>query len=152
MGSEMCIRDRTYKLLSSKFQRGSAEPEEVKENAFDYGLLLLVPIFKFPGKRDNASFATSPKFFGYFDASFGYSQSNIAGTVSYIDENQGDPLPRTARLGYTLSAGIDMQYKFSPIDVLRLDWSSDAVDLLVNQDGSYQSLSLIHISEPTRPY
>ena len=38
----------------------------------------------------------------------GYSKSNIGDKITYIDAAQADPLPRTARIGTSLKAGLSL--------------------------------------------
>ncbi|MDX1439308.1 MAG: hypothetical protein R3284_05345 [Rubricoccaceae bacterium] len=72
-------------------------------------------------------------------ASVGYSQSNIGGTISYSNQGTSSPMPRTARLGWSLSAGFDMPLDDQTLRFLQGDFSVQAEHLLVREErrGSY---------------
>jgi len=69
------------------------------------------------------------------NASIGYAKKNIGDAVvdfySYIDNPL--PLPKTARLGYSVSAGLDWYYNSMWFGLFIAEYSVDAVDLLVNE-------------------
>ena len=132
----------TYKIITPRLSPvlvGAERSEsEVKENAFDFGGLLIVPVLRFFNTIDSERMTPTPKLFGFLNASIGYAKTNIGGKVTFVDIDQQDPLPRQAQLGYSLSTGFDIRYKFIRINAITIDWSVDAVDLLVNRDGSYR--------------
>jgi len=73
----------------------------------------------------------------------GYSRSNNGSEVKYNDLIPPRPLPRMARLGYSLTAGLGISVKDTPIQVFEGYWSVEANDILVEEDGnsfSYQGL------------
>lgn len=70
----------------------------------------------------------------FVNISFGYSQSNIGDEIYYVDPAQADPLPRTARLGYGISTGVDIQYEDNPLRFIGIDFTVDAEDLLLDYE------------------
>jgi hypothetical protein len=128
----------TYKIINSRpIPLPGFDTGEIKENAVDYGMLLIIPALKFLNKKDDKPYPRRTKFFGFFDVALGYAKTNIGDKVLYYDPNPA-PIPRTAQLAYTLSGGIDMEYKNVSLNAFSLDWSADAVDLLVDEQGNYQ--------------
>ena len=80
----------------------------------------------------------------YFNVSMGYSQLNVGKKIYYIDPAQSDPIPRTAKLGYTLSAGLDLKLNNSVLRAFGYDFIAEASDVLIRLDPttnttSYQS-------------
>ena len=109
----------------------------------DFGLLLNVPVIKLIDETLllplDEGLNGKPK----FDFSLGYSKSNIGDDIYYIDAAQADPLPRTDRTGYGLSAGFDLISKNLYLNMLTISFTSEAEDILVTGDGNgnweYQS-------------
>lgn len=115
---------------------------EAKLNALDWGILLNVPASKLAFEdfvyRPFENAALKP----IVNLSLGYSRSNIGNEVNYgIDS---EPLPLTARLGYTLSLGTDLLIKNHSINFITYDIIAEAEDILVSRDISgrpvYQGL------------
>jgi long-subunit fatty acid transport protein len=76
----------------------------------------------------------------------GLSVSNIGPSVTYIDEQQSDPLPTTLRLGVSFDL-VREEYN-------RLTWSTDVAKLIVSRTGSkadpfYTAVFKSNYSDPT---
>jgi len=118
---------------------------EATPSAIDYGFLLTVPVVKLINPEYNLFKYYDMNAVPYFNVSVGYARLNQGGEVYYVEPAQADPLPRTARLGYTLSAGFDVHIKNISLKVFGYDFSVDADDELINQNFnsspiySYQS-------------
>ena len=54
--------------------------------------------------------------------------------ISYVDPAQADPLPRTARLSYTISTGINIKLNGSTIKAIAYDFTVDTDDDLNESD------------------
>ncbi len=114
-------------------------------SAMDYGFLITAPIVKLIDPKYNLFSYHNMDAIPYLNVSIGYARLNQGGEVYYIDPTQADPLPRTARLGYTFSAGFDIHFNNVSIRMLGYDFSVDADDELINQNFnstpsySYQS-------------
>lgn len=140
----------TYKTINSQLvpiQVGTWPiGGEAETDAIDYGALLTAPVLKpFEKhflKESESKFSIIP----YCDVSLGYAKTNIGDKVSYLDPSQKDPIPRTAKLGYALSTGADFRMRDISIRALGIDWSVDASDRLVTDDGNYQGGLLGDIS------
>jgi len=108
---------------------GSAEG-----NASDYGFLISAPISKlfynnFVFKvKDN--WAIQPK----TNISLGYSLTNIGDEISYIDQAQSDPIPRTARLGYNINLGFDLVNDNLKFNLLDYYFITEAEDILITRE------------------
>lgn len=107
---------------------------EADANAIDFGFLINIPVIKLID--DQLSFEifdknpTKP----FFDLSMGYSQLNIGDELYYNDPLQKDPLPRTAKLGYGISTGFDIDIDDTFIRVFSIDFSVDAEDKLLEYE------------------
>ncbi len=109
-------------------------PYKATPSAIDYGVLLTVPVVKLINPKYNLFTYYDMNAVPYFNVSLGYARLNQGGEVYYIDPSQSDPLPRTARLGYTISAGFDIHLNNISIKMLEYDFSVDADDILINVD------------------
>ncbi len=127
--------------------RMTYDPNNLKEitaekSLLDYGLLLEVPISQLIMKSvqwniDEQNYL-SPK----TNFTIGYSLTNIGDEIYYIDPQQKDPLPRTARLGYNFNFGLDLTHNFSKINLLDYYFFAEADDILISNNQNefeYQS-------------
>ncbi|MCH9029857.1 MAG: hypothetical protein IH819_09650, partial [Bacteroidetes bacterium] len=103
-------------------------------STIDYGFLLNIPVIKLIDDKLSINIIDDIPIKPYFNFSTGYSQSNIGDEVYYVDPAQSDPLPRTARLGYGISLGLDFLIDESSISVIKFDFSVDAEDILIERD------------------
>jgi hypothetical protein len=116
----------TYKNITSDL--GIAEGNA---DVIDFGFLLNVPVIKLVDDSFSLNIIENIPAIPFFNISLGYSQLNIGDEISYIDEAQADPLPRTARLGYGLSTGLDLKIQDITVRILAIGFTVDAEDLLV---------------------
>ncbi len=130
----------TRSLLAAYSSNGS-KVYEADVSSMDYGLLMTVPVTKLiePGLQLNLlkEIPAVP----YLNVSMGYSQLNIGKEIYYIDPAQKDPIPRTARLGYTLSAGIDLKLNNSTLKAFEYDFIAEADDYLITRDPNTFAVS-----------
>lgn len=103
-------------------------------STIDYGFLLNIPVIKLIDDKLFFNIIDDIPIKPYFNFSTGYSQSNIGDEVYYIDPAQADPLPRTTRLGYGISLGLDFLVDKTPFSFIKFDFSVDAEDILVERD------------------
>lgn len=136
----------TYKSIFSLLAEYT--PETLAEasaevSAYDIGFLLNVPVTKLIMPEYNLNFAGTNNLKPELNFSIGYAQSNIGNEIYYIDPAQSDPLPRTAKMGYSVSAGFKEVSMKIPLEIFHLDFSAEAKDYLINRDStgtfSYQS-------------
>ena len=128
--------------------RMTSDPNNLKEitaekSLLDYGLLLEVPISQLimnsvQWNIDEQNYL-SPK----TNFTIGYSLTNIGDEIYYyIDPQQKDPLPRTARLGYNFNFGLDLTHGAKKINLLNYYFFAEADDILISNNMSgfeYQS-------------
>jgi hypothetical protein len=104
----------------------------------DIGILIYAPIVDIV----NIEYELIPKTVPIIDISFGTAYNNIGRKLTYIDEAQSDPLPRSLSMGITLEFGIKLNKTGHKLATL--SWSRESDDLLVgwNQQGSlyYQDI------------
>lgn len=108
-------------------------PAEARGTAFDFGLMITAPMTNL--FLNDLKFNLSDKSFikPKVDITLGYSVTNIGKEIYYKDPAQADPIPRTARLGYTINLGIElfgMEEKLSAIDY---SFTAEAEDILIKQ-------------------
>lgn len=110
--------------------------------AYDFGILITAPVYDlfFCNKNEINKSSLLPK----INTSLGYSVLNIGKKVSYIDVSQSDPLPLTARLGYTVELGCETYVKEEKINLLSYSFTAEAEDILIkgtnNGKSEYQNL------------
>ncbi len=117
----------------------SVSSGESKATTYDYGFLMVAPLsnfFKFP---EFGHFFIFESIRPSLNFSFGLTVQNIGDKMRYIDSRQADPLPRTVHMGYGLSAGLQSCFKDLTLQLIKIDYASEAEDLLVNRrkDGSW---------------
>jgi len=124
--------------------------EEVNLNgidgtAFDFGLMIVTPLSEmfFPNQKINLEGGSFLK--PNVDFVLGYSLLNVGKEVVYADPAQKDPLPRTARLGYSFNFSLDLHSSKSTFDLFDYSFSVEADDRLIkwSDDGSnfkYQNI------------
>ena len=124
----------SYKAIRSvlaDYSLSTAKGIEADVSTMDYGLLITVPVSKLIEPDLHFNILQSIPAMPYFNISMGYSQLNIGKEIYYIDPAQSDPLPRTARLGYTLSAGFDLKLNNSTIRAFEYDFIAEADNILI---------------------
>lgn len=100
--------------------------------ALDYGIILTLPVHEFFFKKGKS---VDP----FIDFSLGYSRANLGDEIRYNDQVPARPLPRMARLGYAVKAGINMDFRKRQMNALTAYWSVEANDLLVTeQDNGFK--------------
>lgn len=115
-------------------------------SVLDFGLLMEISSKRLLSNYSFWKFGEN-NFRPKIDFAVGYSVSNIGDEVDFGFDNQKDPLPRTARLGYSLKAGLDYKFNDSPIELFSYTFIAEASDVLVkersveNNDIKYQSIS-----------
>jgi len=128
----------TYKDITSILADLRSEPDtsniELKTNTLDFGFLLNIPVLKLIDDKLSLNIIDDIPIKPFFNFSTGYSQSNIGDEVFYIDQAQSDPLPRTAILGYGISFGLDFLIDKSPFGFIKIEFSVDAEDILIERD------------------
>jgi hypothetical protein len=107
---------------------------EAKVNALDWGILLNVPISKLAFNDYSYKPLKDAALKPIVNFSIGYSRSNIGDEANY-DNQAGGELPLTARLGYSLSPGIDILIKNHSINFITYDITAEAEDILVSRDN-----------------
>jgi hypothetical protein len=105
-------------------------------NAHDFGLLVQLPIIETFSKISKQPVKIGDNFEPFFTPTFGFSRSNIGDEISYPAAAQADPLPRVARMGLSVSAGIAYQRAAQRLPMFSFEWSSEAEDLLVRRSIS----------------
>lgn len=114
---------------------------KVDGTAVDYGFLISAPISKLfynnYGFKVKDNWAIQPK----TNISLGYSLTNIGDEISYIDQAQSDPIPRTARLGYNINLGFDLVNDNLKFNLLDYYFITEAEDILIKKEeaNSYKT-------------
>ena len=109
-------------------ERGSGE---ANVTATDIGVTVKAPLYHLLTEENS----TAP-IFPFVDLSGAYAVNNLGDKIYYVDEAQNDPLPRTARIGWTAEAGLDITYRNAKFNFFRVSVAREAEDLLVGRDTS----------------
>ncbi len=108
---------------------------EATASAYDFGGIVEWPILASLQKGQATLFGQPAQF--DITPGLNYSIRNIGDEITYIDAAQKDPLPRTALLGYNLSAKIHLP-KFDS-DLISINYSHDVHSMLIDRktDGTF---------------
>lgn len=118
-------------------------PTSTNIKAHDFGVVLYAPGEEIIARLTGKTLELRPGVRPVFGLGLGYSKSNIGSTISYIDIAQPDPLPRTARVGLSLNAGLASTRHGRPWRLVSLEHQYETEQLLVRrtdrQSVSYAS-------------
>lgn len=117
--------------MGERYLNGTLRRIEADGLAFDFGAFVHAPLVKsffynYEIQFDNNSFI-EPK----VDVSLGYSLLNVGGKVKYEYLEGDDPLPRNARIGYTINLGFDSNLSGTPLNLITYGFSAEADDILI---------------------
>ncbi len=119
------------------------KPLSTEGTAFDFGLLVVVPLSKLFFDNTKMELGNNT-LVPVADFTTGYSLLNLGKEIYYVDPSQKDPIPRTARLGYTIGLGLDLLKDKEKMNIFYYSFTSEADDILVyrdkNLDVKYQTL------------
>lgn len=120
----------TYKNIVSKL--AEEKKYEGRAHAFDFGLLIDVPVLKLILNSEKNLFELSPNYSPFFNLSLGFANNNYtSGTIYYVDPSQADPLPRFARVGIGVNLGLyDTKMDWKPFS---FKWTREKNDMLVTK-------------------
>jgi hypothetical protein len=127
----------SYKKIISQIPRDNYDsPEAIDANisTLDYGMLLTIPVTRLVSPVIQFPILENILASPYLNLSLGYAQLNVGNELYYIDRSQTEPLPRTARLGYTISSGINIKLNSSTIKAIGYEFTVDADDDLIETD------------------
>jgi hypothetical protein len=93
--------------------------------AIDFGVFANLPVLQ--------SYKISDIYDFNLDLTIATVISNLGPALDYV--NESDPLPRTSKLSYTVTSGIDARILKSKFNALVLNWSAEVEDLLVARDS-----------------
>ncbi len=106
-------------------------PASTNIKAHDFGVVLYAPGDVILSRLTGSSLEIRPGLRTVLGLGLGYSKSNIGSTISYIDIAQPDPLPRTARMGVSLNAGLASTRHGRPWRLVSLEHQYETEQLLV---------------------
>ncbi len=113
-------------------------------SAIDYGLLLYVPILKLLAPKYSFSLGNYLSIYPNLNISLGYAKLNYGGDVHYSLNSYSQPLPRDARLGYSIAASFGTKLNSEFFKLFGYFFTADVDDYLIKQTEvppyfSYQS-------------
>ncbi|KUG26185.1 hypothetical protein ASZ90_003981 [hydrocarbon metagenome] len=122
-------------VIGGRMIDGQRRIVETDGTAFDYGFMITAPfsklLFNDYGISIKKDFTIKPK----TSLTLGYSVTNIGDEIEYSSlENQKDPIPRTARLGYNLNLGFDLVSDNLKFNLLDYYFITEAEDILITRD------------------
>ena len=65
--------------------------------------------------------------------SIGISVLNCGEKIYYIDQAASDPIPKSARFGYNINLGLDLDYNDQKLNAINYFFIADAEDILIEQ-------------------
>ncbi len=136
----------TFKSIHSNLSPFFTEQEtgagQADVNSYDIGFLLNIPVADFISRFQNKPLRIGTAITPIMDFNFGVAFNNLGDKkVIYIDADQGDPLPRYARIGVGIELGFLFERDENIVQPLSLKWTREANDILVrryprNPDGT----------------
>lgn len=111
--------------------------------AFDFGLFVNVPISELLDLKSKISKQNGLSVWPISKISFGYSVLNVGDEIYYVDKAQSDPIPRTERLGYGIGLGLGSIIMNKEYEVIGIDFTVDAENLLIETIASNHNDILI---------
>ncbi|MFH0735868.1 MAG: hypothetical protein V1773_15255 [bacterium] len=135
----------SIKSYSDKLGNTLETGREIKAEgtAFDFGLMVTAPLTKLLPEDFKLNLDNNSSIRPVSNFSLGYALLNVGKEVSYIDEEQADPISRTARFGYSFNFGLELNTKLVAINVIDYSFTAEAEDILAkkNIDGhEYQNI------------
>ncbi len=140
LGVTVAFGATTKKITSKLSPVGTAQERSAGTAniwASDIGLVIKFPIinliFRVNEQQNNI---LSP----FLDITTAYALNNLGGRVIYYDNAQADPLPRTARLGWSSEAGFNYHTEKNDITLFNLMIAREAENFLFKRDniGSWE--------------
>ena len=108
---------------------------EASEMAYDFGALVSVPISNYLLEKTKYDICDNLFLTPKLNFVLGYSITNIGNEIYYIDPAQSDPIPRTAKLGYSINLGADFHLDNKTITAFDYTFVAEASDLLPESDS-----------------
>jgi hypothetical protein len=128
---------KTFKsvLTDGPIVIGENSSFQVNSTAFDFGAMLTAPISKLLFNDYKFQIAEKSIIKPIVDFTLGYSLTNAGKKISYFDFAQSDPIPRTARLGYTFNFALELSNNWvKKLNVVDYTFTAEAENILVKQD------------------
>ncbi len=129
------------KFSSTFFGTTMVNPDSIRAyeasgTAYDFGALVNVPVSDLLFKDARYDFSDESFLAPKFNFALGYSLTNLGKEISYSDRNQKDPIPRTAKLGYSFNFGFDYNFNGKNISIFDYTFTAEASDILVQRDSN----------------
>lgn len=105
----------------------------------DFGLMVDIPFDELIFSDSKLNLGNNSSLVPNTYLSLGYSYLNVGDEIWYVDPIQADPGPRMAKMGYTLTVGLDLVVNKKKISFVNYSFSAEADDILskkiYNQSG-----------------
>lgn len=116
---------------------------EAKGTAYDYGTMIILPISKLLFNNVKCDLSNTTFIKPATNFTLGYSLTNVGDEIVYVDNEQADPISRTARLGYTFDFGFDVYINKNKVNLITYSFTAEGQDILIKQNETgfdgYQS-------------
>lgn len=109
---------------------------KTKGSAWDFGAMVITPVSELLFKDAGVKFGKDLLFKPVFNFTLGYSFTNLGKEIYYIDPAQADPLPRTARLGYSFDLGVKMSAGRNTIKAINYSFTAEAENSLIKNTNN----------------
>ena len=102
--------------------------------AYDFGVMVQVPLFEILNYSPKLPIYRQSTLKPFLVPALGYSIANYGSEIKYRDAEHGDPLPRLARVGYSIDAGIFLVQKKLKWRLVSFKKAREAEDLLIKRE------------------
>ncbi len=117
---------KDYAIAPTHYSSEGYYGEEENHKMTDYGINITVPIEEYNHISGRTKFNNS------FDLSLGYSLCNESNDILFYRYYHNLRTPKVARLGYSIMASSNLEYKKMSINLLDIQYSVNAEDILYN--------------------
>lgn len=107
---------------------------EAEVNAFDYGVLLDVPLIDMLANDIENSAQSKKSVIPFITPGVYYSVTNIGDKFTYADWAYADPQPRNCTLGINIKAGLKANLNGYHFNAFSFKWAREVEDILVERD------------------
>ncbi len=132
------------KIGNNLFQSDGNPTTDASVNTYNFGIKSIFPLISISEKILGHEIEIRDNLIPVFDFTFGSSFLNYGKEIYFDDPNQGDPMPRNARLGYSFKLGIDYQMGKSRINVFETTINREVIDYLVGYKENNDSSSSVY--------
>lgn len=127
----------TIKFINNKLGESDVDGDRksigADGTAYDFGAMVQLPLLELWNMSSAIWRSENHKLYPFFSTTLAYTIKNIGDEISYSEPSQADPLPRTARIGYSFDLGMTLRQRGMAWKLAAFTWAIEAEDLLIKQ-------------------